>query len=34
MDQDAVDFYEKRGFQLKKIVTGEANTEFLFQKLE
>ena len=33
-DQDAVDFYEKRGFQLKKIVTGEANTEFLFQKLE
>lgn len=29
-DQETVDFVEKMGFKLEKIVTGEANTEFLF----
>lgn len=32
-DKDAIDFYEARGFKLVNIATGEANTEFLFQKL-
>lgn len=29
-DKEAVDFVEKLGFKMTKIVTGEANTEFLF----
>lgn len=29
-DADAIKFCEKMGFRLEKIVTGEANTEFLF----
>lgn len=31
-DKDAIDFLKDRGFSLEKIVTGEANTEFLFKK--
>lgn len=33
-DKDAIEFYEKRGFSLVNIATGEANTEFLFRKDE
>lgn len=33
-DKDAIDFYEKRGFKLLNIDTGEANTEFLFQRVD
>ena len=29
-DKEATEFVEKLGFKLEKIVTGEANTEFLF----
>lgn len=32
-DKDAVFYLEKRGFELVKMKTGEANTEFLFRKL-
>jgi len=31
-DAEAVKFVEDRGFRLKKIATGEANTEFLFER--
>ena len=31
-DAEAVTFVENRGFRLKKIATGEANTEFLFER--
>ena len=32
-DKDTVFYLEKLGFELVKIKTGEANTEFLFRKL-
>ncbi len=32
-DNDAIIFCKKLGFKLEKIVTGEANTEFLFRQL-
>ena len=31
-DQEAVDFVTELGFDLEKMVTGEANTEFLFTR--
>jgi 2-polyprenyl-6-hydroxyphenyl methylase/3-demethylubiquinone-9 3-methyltransferase len=31
-DAEAVKFVEDRGFRVKEIVTGEANTEFLFER--
>ena len=31
-DAEAVKFVEERGFRLKEIATGEANTEFLFER--
>ena len=32
-DQEAVDFVIELGFGLERMVTGEANTEFLFKRL-
>lgn len=31
-DKDVMEFFEKKGYKLKKMITGEANTEFCFQR--